>query len=115
MCDDSQSIAARICAYIESHGTATRPEMKRELDLHEKAVESAIRRLLGLGMVETTGDRRREGGPNPSPVYRLGATPFDQAAFSRWISTRKRRMREARSDYTDTFAALNRALFGMAA
>jgi len=107
--------AARICAYIAEHGTATRPELQRALDLHEKAVESAIRKLLRFSMIESTGARRREGGPRLSPVYRIGSRPFNQADFSRWIGTRPRRStQQPTTDQTDAFAALNSALFGMA-
>jgi hypothetical protein len=108
------SAAAEICAYLSAHETATRPELQRELNLNEKAVESAMRKLVSLRMAEPTGKYRREGGPRLSPIYRLGAVPFDQAEFSRWATSVRIRRARPCEEQSDAFVALGRALFGAA-
>jgi len=79
------SAASRICEYLRTHGAATRPELQRELNLGEKTVETAIRKLLCLQFVADTGKKRREGSPRLAAVYAIGAKQFSQSEFSRGI------------------------------
>ncbi|CAE6811320.1 hypothetical protein R69746_05633 [Paraburkholderia aspalathi] len=79
------SAAARICEYLKTNGRATRPELQRELDLGEKTVETAIRKLARLQFVADTGRKRREGSPRLAAIYAPGIKEFSQHEFSRGI------------------------------
>lgn len=76
------SAASMICEWLTEHGEATRPEMQRQLGLHEKAVETAIRKLIRIGCISDTGRRRHEGGPNSANIFALGSKTFDQRTFT---------------------------------
>jgi predicted ArsR family transcriptional regulator len=77
------SVASQIMAYFDQHGKATRPELMCELDLHEKAVESAIRKLVAKGFVNLTSEKKQLPGHRPYLVYEKGSKTFTQAAFTR--------------------------------
>lgn len=76
------SIAARVCLFLKCNRSATRPQLQRELKLNEKALESAIRKLLRLRILINTGRRCREGGSRPAHIFELGPVEFDQSAYS---------------------------------
>ncbi|KVN08210.1 hypothetical protein WT09_30775 [Burkholderia stagnalis] len=84
------SAASMICERLTDHGETTRPQLQRQLGLHEKAVETAIRKLIRMGCVVDTRRTCREGGPRLSPIYALGPVKFDQDAFSRFDGERGR-------------------------
>ena len=84
------SAAALICEWLAAHREATRPELQRQLGLHEKAVETAIRKLLRVGCVVDTHKTCREGGPRLSHIYAIGTVRFDQETFSRFDGERGR-------------------------
>lgn len=77
--------AALVCAYLVEHKEATRPELRRALGIHEKSIESAIRKLIRLGFVADSGRKKHETSPRPAIVYVPGEKQFDQKEFSKWV------------------------------
>lgn len=84
------SAASEICAYLASHPEATRPELSRKLDIHEKAIETAIRKLVRMGCVIDTKQTRIEGSKRASNIYARGKVVFDQEAFTNFDGQRGR-------------------------
>ena len=76
------SIASRICEYLQHHGKATRPQLSHDLEINEKSVETAIRKLLRGGFLCDTGALLPNPHGRKSPVYALGDRQFTQAAFT---------------------------------
>ena len=99
--------AEQILAYIQGHGMATRPELERVFGLYEKTVDSAIRKLEGLGCIERTGQTVKAPRRKPSIVFAPTGNPVDPAKIGRGHS------RHRQSDeVTHTFDALNNAMRG---
>lgn len=110
------SVASQIHAYIAHHGSVTRPELRRELSLHEKAVESAMRKLVSKGFLSETDRMRQYGEGRAAAVYVLGSTPFTQEAFTAGPvpSGRPRKIR-AEDESVYSFRALGAAMNAMCA
>lgn len=79
---EQSSIAARICLYLTVHHLATRPQLRRELKVNEKSLESAMRKLVRLNIVIDTGRKRRENGRRFACIFALGPVEFDQTVYS---------------------------------
>lgn len=77
--------AALVCNYLTEHKEATRPELKRALGIHQKSIESAIRKLIRMGFVADSGRKKFETSPRAAIVYVLGEREFDQKEFSKWV------------------------------
>jgi hypothetical protein len=86
----TESVASKICFFLKNHRIATRPQLQRELQTSEKAIESSLRKLLQLDMVRNTGRQRREIGPRPAYIYELGSIEFEQSKYSSGHSRRGR-------------------------
>ncbi|RQR87698.1 MULTISPECIES: winged helix-turn-helix domain-containing protein [unclassified Burkholderia] len=108
------SIAEQIYRYIAERGSATRPELRHELGMHEKAVETAMRKLVSKGFIAETDRLRSHGEGRAAPVYIRGSVMFTQEAFTAGPIPpgRPRKIRvEDESPYS--FAALGAAMNSM--
>lgn len=105
------SIAEQIYRYIAQRGSATRPELRRELDMHEKAVETAMRKLVSKGFVAETDRLRSYGEGRAAPVYELGSVMFTQEAFTTGpVPPGRPRKIRAEDESPYSFAALGAAM-----
>ncbi|MDW9243546.1 hypothetical protein C7S13_3068 [Burkholderia cepacia] len=93
------------------HGEATRPTLKRELGLHEEAIQKAIRKMIRVGCVVDTGRHQREGGPNESNIFALGPVPFDQHAFSCFDGKRGRPRKDICTSNADALSSAFASFF----
>lgn len=108
------SIAEQIYCYIAKHGSATRPELRRELNMHEKAVETAMRKLVSKGFVAETDRLRSYGDGRAAPVYQPGTKLFTQEAFTTGpVPPGRPRKIRAEDDSSYSFAALGAAMNSM--
>lgn len=109
------SVASQIMAYIEQHGKATRPELQRELDLHKKAVGSAMLKLAEKGFVVETGETERLPRKRASFFFTVGPNKFTQEAFTRGdkkIGRPARSVDPENAESSDALTLAMNALFG---
>jgi hypothetical protein len=104
------SVASQIMAYFDQHGKATRPQLQRELDLHEKAVESAMRKLVSKRFVRETGERVKLPGHRMALVYEKGEESFSQTLFSHGPTPVGRPKRSVSPESAASFDALSLAM-----
>ncbi|WP_129112322.1 hypothetical protein [Burkholderia pseudomallei] len=76
------SLAEKIYHYIAEHGSATRPELRDNLGMHETAVVTTMRKLIIKGFVSRTGHMRSYGEGRAAPVFIVGRVAFTQEAFT---------------------------------
>lgn len=108
------SIAEQIYRYISERGSATRPELRHELVMHEKAVETAMRKLVNKGFVAETDRTRQYGEGRAAPVYELGSVMFTQEAFTTGpVPPGRPRKIRAESESPYSFVALGAAMNSM--
>lgn len=108
------SIAEQIYQYIARNGGATRPELRHKLGIHEKAVETAMRKLVSKGFVAETDKLRAYGDGRAAPVYVCGSVVFTQEAFTTGpIPPGRPRKIRVDDDSPYSFAALGAAMNSM--
>jgi predicted transcriptional regulator len=95
-----------IYAHITEHGSATRPELEKKFDLCEKTVDTAIRKLEGLGCIKRSGMTQREWHKRPAVVFVVG----DAEVAPELISDTRGRPRIQAVKTTISFDALTNAM-----
>jgi predicted transcriptional regulator len=65
-----ETVARKIYEYLKEHKEATRPELELKLQLGEKAVDSALRKMTDIGAVKRDGVKKSPKR-RPAAVFKL--------------------------------------------
>lgn len=71
------TVAERIVSYLRENPPATRPQIRRALNAEDEALQTAFRKLEGLGYVERVGKLYTEGGGMPQILFAVANVEID--------------------------------------